>query len=428
MNPFLWLAGADRATLRGCGSVRRSETTRLSALGALVLVPAVLGLVSMSYAVSTVAPQREIYLAAGACWALIVLAIDRYLVVSTRKMPLTGRGRSVSAAIVARYVFAVFVGIAVAHPFSLLWFDDSIVQQLNTDQGAAVSARLDQARADRENVQRTVPPAQSPGLLDHRQQLVDYKNCLTSLQQFEQSNAPVVQLPCGATTGVPTCARRCQDISPRIDAAGRDIEQLDTQIAAARSTEAADAARVAPFLAEIDKRETEDVERLRGTFSFDYLARVDALDEIDARNPQVRVISTFIVIFFVLVDVLPVTMKMSARAGEYDHVQETQLLRVAAYQKAVQDQMGWAEQERAASAVAADLKEAYATVIADLSTNFFTSYSERKTAFGKALAAFRARPGAGSGDEELQLKNIQAIDDTAWDKAMKRIMDHLDTL
>ena len=428
---MLWLAGADLDTLRECRTSRRAESTRLAALGALVAIPAVLGLVSMSYAVSTIEPNPLVAVIAGAVWSGIVLSIDRYLVITMLKRSATGRRHTFSLAVLVRYVFAVFVGIAVAHPFVMLWFDDSITQQLAGDRQTAISVRHDQAEKDRAAVRATVPAPQSPALLVERQKQVDYQNCLTTLQQFEQSNAPKMTLPCGATTGIPTCARRCQDISPRIAAAARDVERLDAQVAAARATEAADQGRVAPLLADIDSREAADIARLSSSFSFDYLARIDALGEIEAKHPEVAVIAVFILIFFVIVDVLPVTMKLSARAGAYDIVAETKRMRVDALETAMQGEIadGWAERELARATVEADLDLSMAEVLSQFSERFFTFYTEQKIAFVKAVGAFRSAyvaPGPGPEGLESQLARLQTIDDAAWEKAMQRITRHLD--
>src|SRR5690349_8312575 len=97
----------------------------MSGLGALVIIPGLLGLFSMSYAVSTVTPSPLIYLGAGIVWFFIVVAIDRYLVLTMQKSAGKG-GLTRSVAILSRYVFAVLIGLAVSHPLAMLWFDGSI--------------------------------------------------------------------------------------------------------------------------------------------------------------------------------------------------------------------------------------------------------------------------------------------------------------
>jgi hypothetical protein len=61
---FLWLSGTDPDILSDCILLSKTERTRLAALGALTLVPAVLGTLSMSYAISMIADNSS------SIWAL----------------------------------------------------------------------------------------------------------------------------------------------------------------------------------------------------------------------------------------------------------------------------------------------------------------------------------------------------------------------
>src|SRR5215212_451021 len=107
-------------------------------MGALVLIPAVLGLFSMMYAISTIAPDPRAYILAGLVWFFIVVAIDRYLVSTIYKSSLSkGYGRVFG--IFARVILAVFVGLAVSHPIVLLFFRDSLTQELVTEEQSAIS-------------------------------------------------------------------------------------------------------------------------------------------------------------------------------------------------------------------------------------------------------------------------------------------------
>src|SRR5690242_2624635 len=99
-------------------------------LGSLVLVPAALSLFSMTYAISTFVHKPAIYLTVGVAWACIVLAIDRYLVSTVHKSSTRGI-RSAAVSILVRYVFAIFLGIAISHPLVLLWFDNTITQTID---------------------------------------------------------------------------------------------------------------------------------------------------------------------------------------------------------------------------------------------------------------------------------------------------------
>ena len=75
-------AGSDEDILKRCP---RSEHIKHAGFGALVLVPATLGLFSMTYAISTFVKSPYLYILAGLTWAVIVFIFDRFIISSFRK-------------------------------------------------------------------------------------------------------------------------------------------------------------------------------------------------------------------------------------------------------------------------------------------------------------------------------------------------------
>jgi hypothetical protein len=56
----------------------------------------------------------------------------------------------------------------------------------------------------------------------------------------------------------------------------------------------------------------------RLTFSRDYLEREKALARLSDSNPVISITTWFLILFFVFVDILPVTWKAFTRKGPYD--------------------------------------------------------------------------------------------------------------
>ena len=79
---FIWCAGSDQSILEKCPD---SERTKHAGFGSLVIVPAVLAFISMSYAVSTLTENATVYFVLGTVWALIVFTFDRFIVSTFRK-------------------------------------------------------------------------------------------------------------------------------------------------------------------------------------------------------------------------------------------------------------------------------------------------------------------------------------------------------
>ena len=79
---LLWCSGSNPDLIE---KSPRSEHIKHAGYGALVLIPAVLALFTMTYALSTVTDHWYFYVPAGICWAAIIFFADRFLVSSFRK-------------------------------------------------------------------------------------------------------------------------------------------------------------------------------------------------------------------------------------------------------------------------------------------------------------------------------------------------------
>jgi len=133
---FLWSAGSDLEVL---DRVPRSETIKQIGYGTLVVVPAVLAFFAMSYALSTLTESRLIYLAGGFVWSLVVFCFDRFIVSTFRKSESTINDLT-SMVFISRLAFAAFVGLLVAHPLVMLYFNDSIEERLAANGRQKVAA------------------------------------------------------------------------------------------------------------------------------------------------------------------------------------------------------------------------------------------------------------------------------------------------
>jgi hypothetical protein len=429
---FFWLSGADKSILRQCPNLGSSEKIKFCGLGALVLVPATLGMVSMAYAISTVAPSQWAYIPAGIIWGAIVLVIDRYLV-STTNRSTAGLGRGDRTALIARYVFALFVGIAVAHPFVLLWFHSSTAQQIDENRRAAVSTRVQEGDTARAVLTGAAPAPQTALLLQQRQQEVEHQQCLVKLQQYEQSSAPPIQLPCGATTGIPTCAEKCIEITPRIDDAGRNIAALDKQINAARTAEQSSLDQQGHLLDDANNRQAADIESINGNTSTDYLARVEALGQLADKHHEVYIVSLFIIILFVMVDVLPITMKYATAVGEYDEIKETLMLGSREVELAKRQVVmsgstakAMAEAEAGAARLMAEIGPLYR-----VSAQTFEAYTTSRLDLEEKISQLLR--SLGENPDPAEVAKVQAdiiimrdLDKQAWKKAFEKLNHHID--
>lgn len=115
------IGGYDIETAKSCTS---SEINKMSKNGSLILVPAVVGLFSMSYAMFLITQSLPFALLGGFAWSLVILAIDRSLVS-------TERPGGFSFGLLGRLLLAIVIGFVVAEPVVLLVFKDSIDETIN---------------------------------------------------------------------------------------------------------------------------------------------------------------------------------------------------------------------------------------------------------------------------------------------------------
>jgi hypothetical protein len=422
---MIWLSGADPEILRDCTHLRNSERIRFAAQGALTLVPAMLGSVAMAYAISTVARQPLVYVGCGLLWGVVVLLVDRYLVATIHKSTVPGRGLR-AVPLLARLGFAILIGIAVAHPLVLLWFDGSISQRIHENLERRVGDRLAQAG----RAVAALPPARTSAdsLATARQKQIDLRDCLVSLQIYEQSGQPFRSV-CGATSATGRCGPRCVNIGVRIRQAGTEITDLDRQIVATGAADQRSADDRAAEAAAIDQRAAGDVAGIRAVFSDDYLARVAALEQLERESPQVIVVELFMIVFFVFVDLLPLTMKLTTPAGEYEQVRDTAILRASAVHGAQQEIAADGRLERVIAQAYVDnqrvLREL--TMLTQVPVRLVRERDAGGVAFERGVRAIRQRAPGGSGIEpvEAEIAQLRRVHGRAWEVALARVMEYL---
>lgn len=324
---FVWSAGSDREILDRTG---RSEHVKHAGYGGLVLVPAVLGLFSMMYAVSTLTDKPFVYIGAGIVWACIVFTFDRFIVSTFRKSD-SARKDLFSFLFLSRLLFSIGIGVLVSHPIVLLVFDDSLEQELFAMKEEGEKAIY----AQYENTIDVVRNRDS--LLKGEVELkLAERACKEKLLLFEMSGKDTT-MNCGTTSGM-------KQYGPRANEIKEEIGYLNEEIAALRNK---NDVKIGDNTKEISQLQAEREEKLKGfqdQFSYNYLAREVALERLEAKpvgGTSVKWTKWFLIVFFVLVDILPVFFKASTKQGEYDRLMDKESESTAnsfpAYERAQED-------------------------------------------------------------------------------------------
>ena len=301
---LIWLAGSDKDILEKCP---RSEHIKHGLYGVLVLVPATLALFAMTYAISTFTKHWYIYVPAGAIWSIIVLFFDKFIFSTFRKSGSVLKDIS-SFVFISRFIFATFIGVTVGHPLVLLHFQDSIIKKLNSN------------KDEEEDKIIKKYDSRISTLKDEITKKEELRNCLTSLLSFEL-NGIKTKTECGATSDKPGPGPLSDTLSARISAITKELSELKS--------------RNTPTISQLDTIKTIKVKSSSDVFTYDYTARELALTQMENEpNSPVGRNKWFIILFFVFVDILPVTWKAVTKRGQYDDYMETEEYRTEAEQKA----------------------------------------------------------------------------------------------
>jgi hypothetical protein len=292
---FVWCAGADPAVL---ATVPGSERIKQAGFGTLVLVPAVLALCSMTYALSTLSDRAWVYVGGGVLWATIVFCFDRFIVSTFRKSKETVDDVT-SLVFVSRLVFAAFVGVLVAHPLVMLYFSETIEERLaveRRDKVAAIAAEF----ASRETA--------LDGEIDRlRKEIRRHEAARNAAQRMLVDEIDGVVS--GRTTGIPG----------RGASAGQKELQLRVSQHELELTRDRNSRRIAAVEREAERLREESRAARDGFHQpLDYLARAGALESLAAEHPHIERVKWFLILFFVFVDTLPIVFKALSPRGPYD--------------------------------------------------------------------------------------------------------------
>ncbi len=273
------------------------------------MVPATLGLFSMTYAISTFVSSPYLYVLAGLVWACIVFTFDRFIISSFRKKGNVLKDVT-SLTFLSRLVFSAFVGIAVAHPLILLYFHESIEVNMNEVAHAKVDSIENVYQLQKKNLQ-----LENDTL---GRNLIALSDTIHTQEGILHDEIKGVVRADDRTTGKsgegPTFKYDTAYLNRMYYDLGQakksnEAKKIDNDIAIVR----------------LDSARASKINRL--TFSHDYLEREKALSRLTADNSIIRITTWFLVIFFILVDILPVTWKGLTSKGPYDeYLNEKELL------------------------------------------------------------------------------------------------------
>lgn len=331
------LAGAQPGVLGRA----RTDKTKYTAMGGVLLTTAGVAGVSAAFALNTaVGLPAPVAVLAGALWALVIFNLDRMLIVSMTRQ--SGWLRNVLTA-VPRVVLAVVIGAIISVPLVLRIFQPEInaeLPRLHSDNLIAAQQKLDQEYADVAPLQKQVDDLQAIAS-GQAQPAVDadpdvqtaQKQVDTAQAAYDKAaDAAQCELNGGCGTGVRGVGEAYRQAKAQAEEARTALDQAQAKLKAATdaatsriSTSASvnrEAAQqqlgtLAPALEQRKQARAARQTTLGSSEnnSEGLLARLEALDRLSRDNPTMRSANWALFLLFLLIEVLPVLVKLLAMVG-----------------------------------------------------------------------------------------------------------------
>lgn len=200
-----------------------------------------------------------------------------------------------SFAFLSRFVLAAFIGVGIAHPFTLLYFHKDIEQVMAANKVLAEQTIRNDHDLKANELKETI--ASKEGDVE----------CLRKLLIYEQSDVKI-STDCGSTSGIPGYQKRAATINQQLAQTEKELNVLYQRDSSNKTT------------AELLKQAA--LVKYDNTFSNGYIARENALVQLENMpGSNARTVKYFLIVFLVLIDTLAVSWKAFAKRGPYDDYQ-----------------------------------------------------------------------------------------------------------
>lgn len=300
-NEFFWIcSGANRRILRQCPT----EYSKYFGIGGTIFFTAAMATLSGGYAFYTIFNSVPTAIFFGIFWGLLIFNLDRFIV---NTMYTDGK-YTISwgelAAGTPRLIIAIFLGIVISTPLEMKIFEDRINSQIIKDN----ARRTNDTRnvADKDYVELHILEEKRDSLVRARSVLTDrLAEANLDLKQEAEGTALSRQVGHGKIYNDKEAYRNeCQkaiDDWDRLN--GTQMTQLENSITVAQT--------------KVNKFESDIKEGLEDK---GFCVRYEAFSNIKKEVPAVRIVSIFIMLLLIIIEIAPTFFKMMIASGPYDEL------------------------------------------------------------------------------------------------------------
>jgi hypothetical protein len=352
----LALSGADEEILEYVPS----ERTRFESLGWAILITSVMAMISMWFALSSALGINGIIaIPVAVFWGLVIMGIDRWLITS---MPVEG-GRKFAMA-VPRVLLAILLGTLISTPLVLRIFQSEIDAQMALMQQKNYSSFLSNQQSSQVNQQvvtynnelqqlntvinshgaQTGNTAADPELVSYNKQLTQLQSQLShwtglkatyyknyTCQLYGGADCPKKGDGPAAKASYASYQQASQQVTStqaQISGVQGEIQQRDQVLnstsAASQQQRYEEALNQRPIVQGEYNTAVQRRNQLQATFyaqnqaAHGILMRLEALSQLSSGNLTVAAARLLLFLLFLVIECLPVTVKLLQRPGQYE--------------------------------------------------------------------------------------------------------------
>lgn len=342
---LITLSGARPEILARCPT----ERIKFQSLGWAILITCVMATVSMWFALSSAMGINAVAaLPVAALWGLVIMGIDRWLVTS---MPIEGKRKLFVA--LPRLVMALLLGSLISTPIVLRIFESEINNQisimkdqseanfLNSQQHSSIQAQITQWQNTVNSLEQVIDsrgakplnPASDPDVQGLTAQLntaranakADYQTWQCQLYGGKGCTAPKGNgvLAQASEKQYKQDVAQVNMLTQEIQDREKQMQASDTSSQASRLQQAQQALPGAQ--AKLKSMQDEEDQLLGGFQNTNnaadgILMRLKALDQLAAGSSTLQMARLLLFLLFLVIEVLPVTVKLLQQPGNYEKV------------------------------------------------------------------------------------------------------------
>jgi hypothetical protein len=289
-----WCAGADLETLKACPS----DHARFTALGMMMAVVPCLATVSFTFFLQQSFNLGAAALLGGAAWGAVLFVLDRLLLTFHRK------GQREKLRALPRLTLAVCLAVVIGEPLLLRFFDTEVELQMRRD-GQTVVA---QARANAEARFKAEWDALLGANAEMQKRLDELKRA-----RDEKEAAVVGEIEGRVGSGVKGDGPAARQKQAAFEEARTEYERARTELLPKVEE---NAKRLEQMRAEMEA-EVKAIADAHGA-ARGPLARHAALFALMRSEPSTALTYVPLFVILLLMEVSPLTIKLTAEPGEYD--------------------------------------------------------------------------------------------------------------